>query len=191
MHRKYSMKKSLGFYHDDDDDDDDFDCSLFSRLATRLSSRTASLPTVDCDCGRPRVLSGGRHTCRYFGTSQCFCGNRWTSGYTRKGEMQACKRCNVECLPVKKEKLTPGYERGIGGGPHDSARCERCRKLGYDYFRSYLVGHHLESMQLLLDPMQCCFVGTRSSMVPVLLLSAVDSHFLFVSKQIRARPRKE
>ena len=128
----WGLKRSLGL-----DDDDEFGFghngySLFSRLATHLLRRTAPPPSVDCDCGRPWVLSDGRHICRYFGTFQCSCGNRWTSGYTWKGEMQACKSCNVESLPVKKEKLLPGEGRGISGGPHDSARCSRCRKLGYD-----------------------------------------------------------
>jgi hypothetical protein len=129
----WGMKKSVGFYDDDSFDYMGYsDCSLFSSLATRLSSRTTHRFPVDCDCGKPQVLSGGLHVCRYFGTFQCSCGNRWTSGYTWKGEMQACKRCNVESLPVKKEMLTPGGGRGISGRPHDAARCSRCRKLGYD-----------------------------------------------------------
>jgi hypothetical protein len=108
---------------------DGFDFSL--RLAKRLTTRRASSPIDDCDCGSPWKMSGNKHVCRYFGTFQCACENRWTSAYTWKGEMQACKSCNQESFPVKKDKLESGKGRG-GLGHHDSLRCGRCRKLGYD-----------------------------------------------------------
>ena len=86
--------------------------------------------TVDCDCGKPFIKVGGQHTCRYFGTFQCSCGNSWTSAYCWKGEMQACRSCNAESLPVKKDKLDGRI--GRGDGAHDSARCGRCHTLGYN-----------------------------------------------------------
>jgi hypothetical protein len=123
------------------DDIDRFDCGEARRrrltLAQEIWGLNRSLGLYDdgdfhCDCGRPSALSGGRHICRYFGTFECSCGNRWTSAYTWKGAMQACKLFNVESLPVLKERLLTGGGRGIGGGPHDSAKCSRCRKLGYN-----------------------------------------------------------
>lgn len=113
----WDLNRLLGFY-----DDDDFD----------FGYNDAPPSPVDYECGRPSALSRGRHICRYFGTFQCSCGNRWTSAYTWKGAMQACKLFNVESLPVLKERLLTGGGRGIGGGPHDSAKCSRCRKLGYN-----------------------------------------------------------
>ena len=85
---------------------------------------------VNCDCGKPFKLSGGTHTCRYFGTFQCACGNCWTSAYCWKGEMQACRSCNFESLPVKKEQLDGRIGRSTSA--HDTMRCGRCRKLGYN-----------------------------------------------------------
>jgi hypothetical protein len=85
---------------------------------------------VKCDCGKPFKLSGGTHTCRYFGTFQCLCGNCWTSAYCWKGEMQACRSCNCESLPVKKEQLDGRIGRSTSA--HDTMRCGRCRTLGYN-----------------------------------------------------------
>ena len=85
---------------------------------------------VNCDCGKPFKLSGGTHTCRYFGTFQCLCGNCWTSAYCWKGEMQACRSCNFESLPVKKEQLDGRIGRSTSA--HDTERCGRCQTLGYN-----------------------------------------------------------
>ncbi len=90
-----------------------------------------SLIPVDCDCGRPEIRSfNGVHTCRYFGTFECFCGNTWTSAYCWKGEKQACRGCENESYPTKKRPLERGLG-GLGGGEHDSSRCGRCRSLGF------------------------------------------------------------
>lgn len=137
----YDDDEDFGYGYDDFDDDDLFGYSSFFRrdkFATFARKRFDNIKVAkkskpaDCDCGNPRKTIGGVHTCRYFGTFHCRCGNRWTSAYCWKGEKQACRVCNVESLPVKKEPL----ERRVGKtrrlGHHDTARCEMCRKLGYD-----------------------------------------------------------
>lgn len=123
-------------------DDDDifgygsfFGSSLFSSFAKshlRQSSKTRDTTPVDCDCGNPWKRVGGKHVCRYFGTFHCGCGNRWTSAFTWKGEKQACRSCNKESLPVKKDQLDGRPSKSTTGGAHDSARCAMCRRLGYD-----------------------------------------------------------
>ena len=88
----------------------------------------------DCDCGNPHKTTKGKHLCRYFGTYQCTnCRNRWTSSQCWKNETQACKRCNKNNYPICKDKLDGRPPRKIGSGAgHDSARCSRCRRLGYN-----------------------------------------------------------
>ena len=89
----------------------------------------------ECDCGHPHKMSAGRHTCRYFGTFQCAgCHNGWTSAYCWKGEKQACRSCNEESLPIRKDQLDgrPPVMESTSGRGHDSARCGRCRSLGYN-----------------------------------------------------------
>lgn len=115
--------------------------NLLSTPSRKTSSGTAATtssmgvpPTSICDCGNPQKRSGGfgEHVCRYYGTFSCGgCGNNWTSAYTWKGEKQACRSCNKESFPSKKEQLKGGLGR-TGGGHHDSSRCSRCRRLGYD-----------------------------------------------------------
>lgn len=90
----------------------------------------------DCDCGRQEITVRGVHTCRYYGTFECYCGNTWTSAYCWKGEKQACRSCEDESFPTETRPL----ERGLGvegGAPHDSSRCGRCRSLGYPCNLSY------------------------------------------------------
>lgn len=138
--RKWARKKSgdwdsefEDYFSDDDseveDDDYGFDVGRWSRTSLR---RTAE-PPVDCDCGQPYLQVGRRHVCRYFGTFDCGgCGNRWTSAYCWKGEKQACRGCNRESYPSKKEKLDGRPPVAGFGGGHDSSRCAMCHKLGYD-----------------------------------------------------------
>ena len=139
-----------GYDFDDDDSDDNDDFFGYStffrrdRFASFARNRFDSIKVAkstkpaDCDCGRPDKTIGGIHTCRYFGTFHCRCGNRWTSAYCWKGEKQACRGCNTESLPIKKEPLKNKEGRGVpGGGHHDTARCEMCRKLGYDCSSGY------------------------------------------------------
>ena len=142
-------------YDDDGDDDDVYDdyddyddgggSSLLaaaglgsislsrSWLASTLSARRPLEPPADCDCGRPEILTGGRHTCKYFGSFRCGgCTHKWTSANTWKGEQQDCQRCNKSSLPESTTPLERG--RGSGGmnGPHDRSRCGMCKRLGYD-----------------------------------------------------------
>lgn len=124
---------SYGYESDgssDFDSEDFFLASAVSSLFQKFCSvRAIARSSIsDCDCGRPHVLIAGQHTCRYFGKFQCSCGNAWTSAYTWKGEAQACRSCNRESLPVRKEKLKGG--KGHGVGAHDSSRCTMCKKLG-------------------------------------------------------------
>ena len=141
-----------GYGYDDFDDDSDDEDDLFGyssffrrdRFASFARNRFDSIKIAknakpaDCDCGRPDKTIGGVHTCRYFGTFHCRCGNRWTSAYCWKGEKQACRGCNAESLPIKKEPLKSREGKAIlGGGHHDTARCEMCRKLGYDCSSGY------------------------------------------------------
>ena len=104
--------------------------SLFA--SKTFKSRKQNHVPTDCDCGRPEIRHRGVHTCRYFGTFACHvCGNNWTSAYCWKGEKQACRCCEAKSLPIETRPL----ERGlgvVGGGEHDSARCGRCRSLGYN-----------------------------------------------------------
>jgi Zinc-finger of C2H2 type len=141
--RQWSRNKSNDWnsdvenYSDDCEDDNDsgathldFDFSYFRRSLARTRLVT---PPADCDCGQPFKIVGGRHVCRYFGTFQCnACDNQWTSAYCWKGEMQACRRCNQETLPFKKDKLDGRTPVDRVGGGHDSARCAMCRRLGYN-----------------------------------------------------------
>lgn len=129
--------RKFGDFDDDDYDDDGFfggSSSMFSSFAQRhlLKSSRASTAPIDCDCGHSWKRVGGKHVCRYFGTFHCDCGNRWTSAYCWKGEKQACRRCNKESLPVKKDLLDGRPSKNATGGAHDSARCAMCRRLGYD-----------------------------------------------------------
>jgi hypothetical protein len=120
----WALKKMIG-------SDDDY--NLYDLVARRLMRSTVSSPApIDCDCGKPWKITGGTHVCRYFGTFQCSCGHTWTSAYTWKSEMQSCKSCNKESVPIHKEQLQPGKGKGGGGGHHDSSRCSRCRRLGHD-----------------------------------------------------------
>lgn len=101
-----------------------------SNMARKAFQKPVQDTPSDCDCGRPEIKSQGIHTCRYFGTFECFCGNRWTSAYCWKGEKQACRSCEAESFPSKKRPLERGLGSG-GSGMHDSSRCGRCKSLGY------------------------------------------------------------
>eukprot|EP00928_Gymnodinium_smaydae_P037937 TRINITY_DN26273_c0_g5_i1.p1 TRINITY_DN26273_c0_g5~~TRINITY_DN26273_c0_g5_i1.p1 ORF type:complete len:577 (-),score=38.16 TRINITY_DN26273_c0_g5_i1:240-1970(-) len=130
-HQK-AWASGLGAESSDDESDDFLSSVDFRRALGRFATDLRSSPIPkDCDCGQPHRLVGGRHHCRYFGTFNCDCGNSWTSAYCWKGEKQACRGCNVESLPIKKEKLD-GRIGGGSGAPHDSSRCSKCRALGYD-----------------------------------------------------------
>ncbi|CAB9500866.1 expressed unknown protein [Seminavis robusta] len=120
----WSLKKKEGTMLEDE-----FDYDI---LASRVLSRRAK--AEGCDCGEPWRLSGGKHICRFFGTFDCDnCGHSWTSAYTWKGERQACRRCEEESYPAKTERLQSGIGTNGGGlGQHDSSRCSRCQKLGYN-----------------------------------------------------------
>lgn len=140
---KWSARNSRDFDFDSDDDFDDdfgydsfFGGDLFSSFTRRhlrkseTKSRVTS-PALDCDCGQPWKRVGGKHVCRYFGTFHCRdCGNQWTSAYCWKDEKQACRGCNRESLPVKKDQLDGRPSKRTGA--HDSARCAMCKRLGYD-----------------------------------------------------------
>ena len=137
--RMWARKTSSAWDSDIDDDDDDDSFSVddyemefdYGSLRRRLQRERKQKPPVDCDCGQPYRLVGGRHVCRYFGTFCCDdCGNQWTSAYCWEGEKQACRRCNRESFPFKKDKLDG--RAGGGNGVHDSARCAMCRRLGYN-----------------------------------------------------------
>ena len=121
----------------DDDSDDDSHLGNYGLWIAGLARRRLLAPIVpaavnSCDCGQPWRLKGGRHICRYFGYFDCGrCHKRWTSAYCWEGERQACRACNQESLPYKKEKLDG--RPGMGNGkPHDSSRCSMCAQLGYD-----------------------------------------------------------
>ena len=99
------------------DDDDNHRTILYSenaftafptyRFRDKYGTHAYHAQTVtpdDCDCGKPQIKVGGKHTCRYFGTFECSCGNQWTSAYCWKGEMQACRSCKLES--------TPSYPKG-------------------------------------------------------------------------------
>lgn len=116
--------------NDDYFDDIGFD---YGSLRCSLQRERTTRPPADCDCGQPWRQMTGRHVCRYFGTFRCDdCGSQWTSAYCWKGEKQACRGCNRESLPFKKEQLDGRPPVRDGGGAHDSTRCAVCRRLGYD-----------------------------------------------------------
>mmetsp|Transcript_69204 Transcript_69204/g.102893 ORF Transcript_69204/g.102893 Transcript_69204/m.102893 type:complete len:500 (+) Transcript_69204:356-1855(+) len=125
------------FLGDSDDDDNEYDDFFYGDIFTTFAAshikhaNKMQDDSTNCDCGRPWKKVNGKHTCRYFGTFHCDCGNTWTSAYCWKGEMQSCRRCNKESLPARKEKLDGRIGMGTGA-PHDSARCGRCRTLGYN-----------------------------------------------------------
>lgn len=146
----YSKSSYLDNLDDDDDDkDNDNESGYYDGIMNepntymknyriRSGPRSSTTGTVqnvvlDCDCGQPWKMSGGRHTCRYFGTFHCSgCSNRWTSAYCWKREKQACKSCNEESFPIRKDKLDGRPPRGESTEGHDSRRCGRCRSLGYN-----------------------------------------------------------
>lgn len=96
----------------------------------------------NCCCGRPWERVGGKHVCRLFGKFECVCGKSWTSAYcwynpqTDEYEKQACRACERESLPIRAvERERRSVNDRIGAniaGPHDSARCAMCQKLGYN-----------------------------------------------------------
>lgn len=99
-------------------------------LSNRISHFSLSSDSlVDCDCGHPEKRQRGKHTCRYFGYFDCFCGNKWTSAYCWRGEKQACRSCENESFPIRKDKLDGRKARDLNGA-HDSFRCGMCLKLG-------------------------------------------------------------
>lgn len=103
-----------------------------TKQVKRSSSSSIYHEQDDCDCGQPWKRQGGVHTCRYFGHFDCSsCGNTWTTAYCWKGETQACRRCETENLPLRKDNLD-GRKGRDSGGHHDSSRCGRCLKLGYN-----------------------------------------------------------
>ncbi|KAL6079013.1 DNA topoisomerase 3 [Balamuthia mandrillaris] len=127
-----------------DDEDDDDEVVIINVSAPRSSApqQKPTVPIYDysrkkeeakpCGCGRPHIKINGVHICRYYGSFKCGgCGNRWTSAYTWEGETQKCRSCNREEKPWKKEQLQGGVGSGIQG-PHDTARCGMCKRLGYD-----------------------------------------------------------
>jgi hypothetical protein len=141
------------FDYDDDDGYDDYmhgyEDDIMNELDTYMQNyrsrdhhrggssvgKTSQHLPSDCDCGNPHKMSAGKHTCRYFGTFQCVgCDKRWTSAYCWKGEKQACRSCNEESFPIQKDKLDgrPPVMESASGRGHDSARCGRCRSLGYN-----------------------------------------------------------
>ncbi|OEU12742.1 zinc finger protein [Fragilariopsis cylindrus CCMP1102] len=110
-------------------------CDRHSRDDSSIRKKSSQSLSSECDCGHPHKMSAGRHTCRYFGTFKCAgCHNGWTSAYCWKGEKQACRSCNEESLPVRKDQLDgrPPVMESTSGRGHDSARCGRCRSLGYN-----------------------------------------------------------
>mmetsp|Transcript_22810 Transcript_22810/g.33777 ORF Transcript_22810/g.33777 Transcript_22810/m.33777 type:complete len:511 (-) Transcript_22810:103-1635(-) len=128
-----STDDSLGTLGEDDYQTDLYTRDIFTAFAKKTFNTNTNLraKSVDCDCGRPHINVGGKHTCRYFGTFECACGNRWTSAYCWEGEMQACRSCKAESFPIRKEKLDGRTSSRGGTGVHDSSNCGRCRTLGY------------------------------------------------------------
>ena len=60
------------------------------------------------------------------------------------GKYQECRRCNSQ---VHAHAIQP-LKRGSGGGfqkPHDQARCEKCKELGYNC-RSYMAGGDVQEV---------------------------------------------
>lgn len=94
-----------------------------------------SLPD-HCVCRRSSTLA---HTCPVFACYDCHCGSWWRSGNSwyefakRKAYTQKCKKCEAAVAPRwflrKKEHQAGQFEKR---GPHDTARCERCKELGAD-----------------------------------------------------------
>lgn len=148
--KEWAHDRSGSGYADADDGGDwDFnlrDVEAFLKrqkgtIIGQSSSGASSCPKesrqpVDCDCGNPRKMQGGRHVCRYFGSFCCpGCKNRWTSAYTWKGEKQACRKCEMESLPQRTDPLDGSGRSRVGNninGAHDCSRCSKCRKLGTD-----------------------------------------------------------
>jgi len=126
-----------GFNHYDNDYDSVDSQDFFSSSMDRFFGTPQCLEVPsDCDCGKPHLKIGGKHTCKYFGTFECYCGNTWTSAHCWKGEKQACRSCNRESLPVRTDKLD-GRRSDNSNGAHDSLRCAMCRRLGYDCSGGY------------------------------------------------------
>ena len=88
-----------------------------------------------CVCNKN---SAQAHTCKIFGHYKCGCGKWWRSGNSwyefskRKLYTQECKRCNQPVAPHQFNALAIRAEQDDKRGPHDVARCERCRQLGVD-----------------------------------------------------------
>eukprot|EP01114_Cavostelium_apophysatum_P013302 TRINITY_DN3190_c0_g1_i1.p1 TRINITY_DN3190_c0_g1~~TRINITY_DN3190_c0_g1_i1.p1 ORF type:complete len:415 (+),score=84.17 TRINITY_DN3190_c0_g1_i1:39-1247(+) len=97
---------------------------------TSPNKRKREEETAGCNCGKPWQKVDGIHICRYYGHFNCGnCNNKWTSGWTWKGETQACRKCGREsnpyqCDPLKSDRVDNSQ------GPHDEKRCGMCRKLG-------------------------------------------------------------
>lgn len=92
----------------------------------------------------PPVESGGEWVMRdefrgrkSFGAFECSnirCGKSWVSAHAFPIYLQGCQACNVESLPkfmwvnAERDERSEGDETGKLDGPHDSDRCEACRK---------------------------------------------------------------
>jgi len=105
--------------------------------APRPSKRSREDHNPHCICGRPHETTGGRHICRMKGSFVCDeCGNTWNSNHAwcdnGVSEVQACRQCDRESLPIRLEMRPYGNgERNMGQGPHDRYRCGMCKRLGY------------------------------------------------------------
>ena len=81
------------------------------------------------DCCKQRTSDCNWHRDdRWFGTYRCECEHTWSSGFAYRGLTQQCRRCNAACYPA--HVRSHDHSKTDNRVPHDSARCERCRRFG-------------------------------------------------------------
>ncbi|WIA41387.1 hypothetical protein OEZ86_004974 [Tetradesmus obliquus] len=114
------------WYGGDDDDQPEL-----GKVSADLQKVPGSSNEYRCALCQQDVAIGGQHVCRAYGTYQCSCGNRWTSGYSWAGNAQQCKRCGQGQEPESSQPLQRVARRGGSGRPHNAAMCGMCQALGY------------------------------------------------------------
>jgi len=130
----YSKKRKSSLL-EEDISEDFFKRKRISANSYNRVSYPIAIKEEPCTCGKPEKKKLGVHRCRFYGFFECKnCHNKWTSGYTWKGETQKCRRCEIDNMPCAVQQLIES-SGGNCNGPHDTERCGMCRKLGFDCSR--------------------------------------------------------
>jgi hypothetical protein len=103
-------------------------CMCRKRIDVERDSDCVGRLCADC-CKQMPTRDCPWHRDKWFGNFRCKCGNTWASGYAYRGLTQQCRRCSKSCYPsqVRPHLHNTTVDNRL---PHDSERCERCRRFG-------------------------------------------------------------